>query len=141
MCCYLPIVSESRCDLPPASTCVNNCTEYEKHTNRRSVNPSLVEPEQYEIGQMSSEQKKRLNESIRNYKSKPQKSPAAVFEELAYAITASDCDENVQARAESYLKVAKELYQQESLMPARVTPTSVSTERLVAMSDYARSIG
>ncbi|MFC7508582.1 hypothetical protein ACFQUX_17940 [Pantoea stewartii] len=55
---------------------------------------------------MTREQKKRLNESLRNFKPERQKSPADVFESLASAITASDCDEVDQARAENYMKVA-----------------------------------
>ncbi|HRM42350.1 MAG TPA: replication endonuclease, partial [Escherichia coli] len=85
-------------------------------------NSPPVEPEQYEIGQMTHEQKKRLNESIRNYKPERQKSPADEFEALANAITASDCDDIEQARAESYLKVAQELRQQERDMPAVTAP-------------------
>ncbi|MEG6037468.1 replication endonuclease [Enterobacter kobei] len=90
----------------PSRTRVNNCTEVKKQTNSRGENPPPVEPEQYEIGQMTREQKKRLNESLRNFKPERQKSPADVFESLACTITASDCDEVDQARAESYMKVA-----------------------------------
>lgn len=90
----------------PSRTRVNNCTEYEKHTNRVMKNLPPEDPEQYEIGQMSREQKKRLNESIRNYIAERHKSPADVFESLANAITASDCYEADQARAENYMKVA-----------------------------------
>lgn len=87
-------------------TRVNNCTKYKKHTNREARNIPPEDPEQYEIGQMSREQKKRLNESIRNYKPERQKSPADVFESLANAITASDCDKVDLVRAENYMKVA-----------------------------------
>lgn len=90
----------------PSRTRVNNCTEVKKQTNSGGENPPPVEPEQYEIGQMTREQKKRLNESLRNFKPERQKSPADVFESLACTITASDCDEVDQARAESYMKVA-----------------------------------
>ncbi|MHA1000554.1 replication endonuclease [Leclercia pneumoniae] len=125
----------------PSWTRVNNCTEYEKHTSRGAINPTSEEPEQYEIGQMSREQKKRLNESIRNYKPGRRKSPADVFEDLAYALTTTDCDEIVQARAESYLQVSQELRQQESSMPARDTPIPISMKRIAALNDYARSVG
>ncbi|HBK3302467.1 hypothetical protein I5679_18890 [Citrobacter koseri] len=125
----------------PSWTRVNNCTEYEKHTNRGAGNLPSEDPEQYEIGQMSYEQEKRLNESIRTYKPERKKSPADVFENLAYAITTSDCDEIVQARAESYLKVARELRHQESHMPASDKPSPVPTERIAALNDYANSIG
>lgn len=125
----------------PSRTRVNNCTEYEKHTNRVAKNPPSGDPEQYEIGQMSREQKKRLNASIRNYKPERKKSPADLFEDLAYAITVSDCDEIVQARAESYLKVAQELRQLEGHAPARHKPTPLSTERIAALNDYANSVG
>ncbi|WP_239664040.1 hypothetical protein [Enterobacter cloacae] len=60
----------------PSRTRVNNCTEVKKHTNSGGENSLPEGPEQYEIGQMTHEQKKRLNESIRNYKSERQKSPA-----------------------------------------------------------------
>lgn len=90
----------------PSRTRVNNCTEVKKHTNSGGDNSPPVEPEQYEIGQMTREQKKRLNESLRNFKPERQKSPADVFESLASAITASDCDDVDQARAENYMKVA-----------------------------------
>ncbi|WP_392336276.1 replication endonuclease [Pantoea stewartii] len=90
----------------PSRTRVNNCTEVKKHTKSGGDNSPPVEPEQYEIGQMTREQKKRLNESLRNFKPERQKSPADVFESLASAITASDCDEVDQARAENYMKVA-----------------------------------
>lgn len=38
------------------------------HKQRGGGKLSHVNPEQYEIGQMSREQRKRLNENIRNYK-------------------------------------------------------------------------
>ncbi len=125
----------------PSRTRVNNCTEVKKHTNSGGDNSPPVEPEQYEIGQMTHEQKKRLNESIRNYKPERQKSPADEFEALANAITASDCDDIEQARAESYLKVAQELRQQERDMPAVTAPAPISADRIAALDDFARSIG
>lgn len=125
----------------PSWTRVNNCTEVKKHTNSWYPDSLPDEPEQYEIGQMTRQQKKRLNEKLRSYKPDRQNSPASVFEDLAYAITLADCDEIVQARAESYLKVAQELRQQESRMPARDKPTPVSMERIAALNDYARSVG
>lgn len=125
----------------PSWTRVNNCTEVKKHTNSGYPDSLPDEPEQYEIGQMSRQQKKRLNEKLRSYKPDRQNSPASVFEDLAYAITLANCDEIVQARSESYLKVAQELRQQESRMPARDKPTPVSMERIAALNDYARSVG
>ncbi|KFB97173.1 phage replication protein [Citrobacter freundii ATCC 8090 = MTCC 1658 = NBRC 12681] len=84
----------------------NNCTEVNKHTNSRDGNSQPSDPEQYEIGQLTCEQQKRLNESIRNYKSERKKSPAYEFEALANAIMTYDNDDIEQARVESYLKVA-----------------------------------
>ncbi|RTP90040.1 hypothetical protein EKN34_08010 [Enterobacter asburiae] len=115
----------------PSWTRVNNCTEYEKHTNRGAVNTSLEEPEQYEIGQMSREQKKLLNESIRNYRPERQKSPAEVFEYLANAITALDCDNVDLARAENYMKVAAAICDEVALRRPSVVEA-------VPVTDYLR---
>lgn len=125
----------------PSRTRVNNCTEVKKHTNSGGENSLPEGPEQYEIGQMTHEQKKRLNESIRNYKSERQKSPADEFEELANAITALYCDDIEQARAESYLKVAQELRQQERGMPTVFRPAPVPADRIAALDDFGRSLG
>lgn len=122
-------------------TRVNNCTENRKCTDLLVEREQKDEPEQYEIGQMTLEEKRNLNECLRNYKPKRQKSPADEFEALANAITSSDCDEIEQTRAENYLKVAHELRQQESLIS--VAPTSASTPdgRIDVLGEYARSIG
>ncbi len=97
----------------PSWTCVNNCTVVKEHTLMRSLSPSKNEPEQYEIDQMTYEQKKRLNERLRNYRPERRKSPADMFESLAHALTASNCNENEKARAQSYMFLAFELRQQE----------------------------
>lgn len=112
-------------------TCVNNCTEYEKHTKRGAIDQSPEEPEQYEIGQMSREQKKRLNESIRNYKPVRQKSPADVFEWLANAITASVCDKVDLERAENYMKVAAAIRDESAIR-------LISIAEAVPMTDHLR---
>lgn len=84
------------------------------------LNPLPQEPEQYEIGQMSREQKKRLNESIRNYKPERQKTPAGEFETLANAISASDYDKAGLARAENYMKVAAAIRDEVATRRSRV---------------------
>lgn len=101
----------------PSWTRVNNCTEYEKCTGIGEEIIPTDAPEQYEIGRITREQKKLLNESLRNYKPTRKKSPADQFEELAYAITSGDCDEYARARAESYMKAAHQIRQQESELP------------------------
>lgn len=103
----------------PSWTRVNNCTKYKKHTNRGGVNLPHADPEQYEIGQMSREQRNRLNESIRNYKPERQKSPAEQFEALAYSITNGDCTDFDWARAESYLKAAQAIRDEEIAITLR----------------------
>lgn len=125
----------------PSRTRVNNCTEVKKHTIQGPENLPPDEPEQYEIGQMTREQKMRLNEALRNYKPERRKSPADEFEALAHAITAGDCDDTQQARAEGYLKVAQTLRQQEIDMPAVTRPIDVPAERIAALDDFARSVG
>ena len=114
----------------PSWTRVNNCTEYKKYTNAGGANSPSEVPEQYEIGQMSREQKKRLNESIRNYKPKQQKSPADVFESLANAITASDCDKADQDRAEKYMKVAAAIRDEVATRRSSVVEVAPMTEHL-----------
>lgn len=105
----------------PSRTRVINCTEVKKHTDCGGDKSPPDEPEQYEIGQMTREQKKRFNETLRNYKPERQKSPADVFESLASAITSSDFDEVDQARAESYMKVAAAIRKES---PARKNSTA-----------------
>ncbi len=132
-------------DLPgasaPSRTRVNNCTEVKECTISEPKNLPPGEPEQYEIGQMTREQKKRLNEALRNYKPERHKSSAEEFEALAHAIAAADCDDTQQARAEGYLKVAHELRQQERDMPTMSGPVAVPEERIAALDDFTRSIG
>lgn len=114
----------------PSWTRVNNCTKYKKHTKQDAVNPPPEDPEQYEIGQMSREQKKRLNESIRNYKPKQQKSPADVFESLANAIAASDCDKADLERAENYMKVAAAIREESATRRSSVVEAAPMTDHL-----------
>lgn len=125
----------------PSWTRVNNCTEVKKHASPGGNNSPTEEPEQYKIGQMNQDQKKRFNKSIRNYRPSRQKSCADEFELLTYAITASDCDDIEQARAESYLKVAQELRHQERDITNVIDPAHVSAERIAALDDFGRSIG
>lgn len=125
----------------PSWTRVNNCAEVKKYSNLGGNNLPIEEPEQYEIGQMNQEQKKRFNESIINYKPPRQRSYADEFESLAYAITTSDCDDIEQARVESYLKVAQELRYQERDITNVIVLAHVPAERIVALDDFARSIG
>ncbi|EFG4451655.1 TPA: hypothetical protein ACM6YW_004301 [Escherichia coli] len=90
-----------------------------KHKQRGGGKLSHVNPEQYEIGQMSREQRKRLNENIRNYKTERQKSPAEQFEALAYSITNGDCTDFDWARAENYLKAAQTIRDEEITITLR----------------------
>lgn len=114
-------------DLPgasaPSRTRVNNCTEAKKRTNLPPGSPPLMtvsadgeEPEQFEIGQLTRDQRKQVSESIRNYKPPQKKSPADEFEALAYSITSGDCSEYDTRRAESYLKAANEIRRQEQVL-------------------------
>lgn len=73
-------------------------------------------PEQFEIGQLTRDQRKQVFESIRNYKPPQKKSPADEFEALAYSITSGDCSEYDTRRAESYLKAAHEIRRQEQVL-------------------------
>lgn len=104
-------------------TRVNNCTEVKKRTNSPPGSPSLMTvpaeregPEQFEIGQLTQEQRKQVRESLHNHKPKRQKSPADEFEELARSITSGDCSEYDTQRAESYLKAAHAIRQQEQVL-------------------------
>ncbi|MFJ5443560.1 replication endonuclease [Pectobacterium sp. CHL-2024] len=90
----------------PSRTRVNNCTEVKKHTKKVTKKSPPDDPEQYEIGQMTREQKKRLSESLKNYKPERKQSPVAMFESLANTIMSADCDGADQERAESYMKAS-----------------------------------
>ena len=107
----------------PSRTRVNNCTEVKKRTNSPPGSPSLMTvpderegPEQFEIGQLTQEQRKQVREGLHNHKPKRQKSPADEFEELARSITSGDCSEYDTQRAESYLKAAHAIRQQEQVL-------------------------
>ncbi|EJW0553499.1 replication endonuclease [Escherichia coli] len=108
-------------------TRVNNCTEYKKHTDPPSFHPpdltmpaGKVQPEQLEIGQLSRDQRKQIAEDIRNHKSNQRVSPADQFEALAISITAGDCTDYDRARAESYMKAAHAIRQEENALSAEV---------------------
>jgi hypothetical protein len=118
-------------DLPgasaPSRTRVNNCTEAKKRTNPLPGSPPLMtapaaedEPEQFEIGQLTRDQRKQVFESIRNYKPQRQKSPADEFEALAHSITSGDCSEYDTRRAESYLKAAHEIRRQQQVLSPEI---------------------
>ncbi|ENZ7829701.1 MAG: replication endonuclease [Klebsiella pneumoniae] len=118
-------------DLPgasaPSRTRVNNCTEAKKRTNPPPESPPLMtvsdageEPEQFEIGQLTRDQRKQVFENIRNDKPQRQKSPADEFEALAYSITSGDCSEYDTHRAESYLKAAHEIRRQEQVLSPEI---------------------
>lgn len=127
----------------PASswTRVNNCTEYEKCTDLGEGIFLSNDPEQYEIGQMTWEQRKQLNESLRNFKTTRQKSFADEFEGLANVITSGDCDEYAQARAESYMKAAHQIRQQESELPIVAESKVITEASIEALRDYSASVG
>ncbi|WP_234781683.1 replication endonuclease [Enterobacter hormaechei] len=115
----------------PSWTRVNNCTEYKKHTAPPPLNPpdltvpaGEVQPEQFEIGQLSRDQRKQIAEDIRNHKSNQRVSPADQFEALALSITAGDCTGYDRARAESYLKAAHAIRQEENAASEDVTVLS-----------------
>ncbi|HDC4562587.1 TPA: replication endonuclease [Enterobacter asburiae] len=115
----------------PSWTRVNNCTEYKKHTDPPPLNPpdmtvpaGEVQPEQFEIGQLSQDQRKQIAEDIRNHKSNQRVSPADQFEALALSITAGDCTDYDRARAESYLKAAHAIRQEENAASEDVTVLS-----------------
>lgn len=111
----------------PSWTRVNNCTEYKKHTDSPPLSPpdltvsaDEVQPEQFEIGQLSRDQRKQIAEDIRNHKSNQRVSPADQFEALALSITAGDCTDYDRARAESYMKAAHTIRQEESAVSEEV---------------------
>jgi hypothetical protein len=62
---------------------------------------------------LSRDQRKQIAEDIRNHKSNQRVSPADQFEALALSITAGDCTDYDRARAESYLKAAHAIRQEE----------------------------
>ncbi|WP_281112953.1 replication endonuclease [Klebsiella pneumoniae] len=118
-------------DLPgasaPSRTRVNNCTEAKKRTNPPPGSPPLMtvpadgeEPEQFEIGQLTRDQRKQVFKIIRNYKPPQKKSPADEFEALAYSIASDDCSEYDTRRAESYLKAAHEIRRQEQVLSPEI---------------------
>ena len=72
--------------------------------------------EQLDIEQLTREQKKRIAESIHNHKPTRQKSPADEFETLAHTLTSGDFSEYDSERAESYLKAAHKIRQQEQVL-------------------------
>lgn len=79
-----------------------------------------VQPEQFEIGQLRRDQRKQIAEDIRNHKSNQRVSPADQFEALALSITAGDCTDYDRARAESYMKAAHAIRQEESAVSEEV---------------------
>lgn len=111
----------------PSGTRVNNCTEVKKRTNQHPGSPPLMtvpaereEPEQFEIGQLTREQRKQVLEGIHNHKPQRHKSPADEFEALAYSITVGDCTEYDTRRAESYLKAAQEIRRRELVLSPEI---------------------
>lgn len=111
----------------PSWTRVNNCTEYKKHTGSPPLNPpdltvpdGEVQPEQFEIGQLSRDQRKQVAEGIRDHKSNQRVSPADQFEALALSITSGDCSDYDRARAESYMKAAHAIRQEESAVSEEI---------------------
>ncbi|HHN9662012.1 replication endonuclease [Escherichia coli] len=113
----------------PASswTRVNNCTEYKKQTDSPPVYPTDLTvpdtdalPEQFEIGQLSRDQRKQIAVDLRNHKPNQRVSPADQFEALAFSITTGDCTDYDRVRAESYLKAAHAIRQEESTVSENV---------------------
>lgn len=111
----------------PSWTRVNNCTEYKKHTDSPRVYPPDLtmtageeQPEQFEIGQLSRDQRKQIADDIRNHKSNQRVSPADQFEALALSITAGDCSDYDRTRAESYMKAAHAIRQEQSAVSDEV---------------------
>lgn len=78
---------------------------------------------------MSREQRNRLNGSVRNYKPERQKSPSEQFEALAYSITNGDCTDFDWARAESYLKAALAI-REEEIAIAKCSIKSITLTKL-----------
>lgn len=115
-------------------TRVNNCTKVKKRTISLPGSPSLMAvpderegPEQFEIGQLTREQRKQIRKSLHDYKPQRQKLPADELEELACSITIGDCSEYDTQRAESYLKAAHSIREQELI----VSPLIASLAGLV----------
>ncbi|HEH4466363.1 TPA: replication endonuclease [Citrobacter braakii] len=111
----------------PSRTCVNNCTKYKKQTDLLPVYlPDLTmpaddeSPEQLEIGKFSREQKRLVAEDLKKYKRMQRVSPADQFESLAFSITAGGCTDYDRARAESYMKAAHAIRQEESAVSEEV---------------------
>lgn len=105
----------------PSWTRVNNCTEAKKQTTPPLSAPSEIAvsagadgPEQIAIGQLSRDQRKKIADDLINHKSNQRLSPADHFETLAYSITAYDCTDFDRDRAESYLKAAHAIRQEEN---------------------------
>ncbi|HBV8424231.1 TPA: replication endonuclease [Klebsiella pneumoniae] len=108
-------------------TRVNNCPEVKKRTNQHPGSPPLMtvpdereEPEQFEIGQLTREQRKQVLGGIHTHKQQRHKSPADEFEALAYSITVGDCTEYDTRRAESYLKAAQEIRRREQVLSPEI---------------------
>lgn len=78
------------------------------------------QPEQFEIGQLRRDQSKQIAEDIRNHKSNQRVSPADQFEALALSITADDCSDYDRTRAESYMKAAHAIRQEQSAVSDEV---------------------
>jgi hypothetical protein len=97
-------------------TRVNNCTKAKNSPILNAGSPPDPGPEQFEIGQLTREQRKHVRESLHNHKPQRQKSPADEFEELARGITSDDCSEYDTQRAESYLKAAHAIRQSEQVL-------------------------
>lgn len=132
-------------DLPgasaPSRTRVNNCTEVKKSPVLSSGSPPDPGPEQFEIGQLTRQQRKQIKESLHNHKPQLQKSPADEFEALAIAITSGDYTDYDTRRAESYMKVAKVLRQQESNIPKMAGLATITEDCVVVLDDFAKSVG
>lgn len=108
-------------------TRVNNCPEVKKRTNQHPGSPPLMtvpdereEPEQFEIGQLTREQRKQVLGGIHTHKQQRHKSPADEFEALAYSITVGDCTEYDTRRAESYLKAVQEIRRREQVLSPEI---------------------
>ncbi|WP_238158632.1 replication endonuclease [Trabulsiella odontotermitis] len=125
----------------PSWTRVNNCTEDKKCTDSVGENAPPGEPEQYEIDRLSREQIKQLTERLRQHKPPRKKSFSAELEEIARVIDTPGCDDATSARAESYMRAAHELRQREVAVPAPATLKPVSDESIVALRDFALSVG
>ncbi len=129
-------------------TRVNNCTAYKKQTNSRSVYPpdlsvptGKTQPEQFEIGQLSREQRIQIADALRNYKSDQCVSSADQLEALASSITAGDYSEYDKSRAESYMIVAQELRQQKKAEPLATELVPVPVSKISVLDEYAKSLG